>query len=573
MPSVSRCLFPLLLIASLLAACSGGLGVEPPITLPDIQDPLADTAAETSWPDPDESVTGGDTLADTDPDAAEAVADADPDANADADSDGPVDADDADAAPDVPQVITSCAGHCGVYLEDNPCHCHANCEADGNCCDGFALDCGCGSDADCNDANQCTTDQCVNGLCKQIPFQNCCNSDAECPGGNGCQISACLSGSCQLVPKDCNDGKTCTADLCDAATGGCVQKVQAGKCLIEGECRASGEADPASNGCQECNPSLAANAWSPKPGKCFIDGLCHPDGQANGGAWCATCDVKKSTSQWTLVADVCMIEGVCVAAGEPDAAGCGTCDPKVSTTEWTPVAGKCLIGGVCYAAGESDPAMPDCTVCEPTINKSAFILKSGFCQIDGQCVKSGATAPGAFGCKTCQPAKAKDIWSVNSGAACTDADACTTNTKCNSEGQCAGTAVAGCCKTDDDCAYLQAKAGDCEVATCVAATGKCELKTDPTCCTMGVCCDTSTKSLKPLGTPCSTLALSVEYQCNGSTVETRKLYPGCTGTAATKCSGETTGYGPWTPTTKVCGPGTTCVAGSPDVPPLCVTNP
>ncbi len=79
-------------------------------------------------------------------------------------------------------------------------------EDDINC----AIDCatGCTSAADCDDANECTTDACVSGVCENTAVAD----DTACSGG------ICCGGSCTAavcyVDGDCGDGEACTTDTC-----------------------------------------------------------------------------------------------------------------------------------------------------------------------------------------------------------------------------------------------------------------------------------------------------------------------------------------------------------------------
>ncbi len=69
---------------------------------------------------------------------------------------------------------------------------------------------------ECDDANPCTTDTIVSGVCQHVPVGD----------GTACSTSLCLTGqtcsggSCQGgAPIVCDDGDGCTRDSCDALTG------------------------------------------------------------------------------------------------------------------------------------------------------------------------------------------------------------------------------------------------------------------------------------------------------------------------------------------------------------------
>ncbi|MCZ6654103.1 MAG: hypothetical protein O7D91_13895 [Planctomycetota bacterium] len=100
---------------------------------------------------------------------------------------------------------------------------------------------------DCNDSNPCTTDECVDGVCRSLPvdcsdFDDLCNTascdpkgaEGNCdvltplPGGTSCddgdactENDECIKGFCMGPPIDCNDYNECTWDTCDP-TSGCV---------------------------------------------------------------------------------------------------------------------------------------------------------------------------------------------------------------------------------------------------------------------------------------------------------------------------------------------------------------
>jgi len=490
--------------------------------------------------------------------------------DADAAADGGVSAD-VDAGPP-PAPITSCEGHCGIFLEGNACHCHHGCVDEGNCCEGFEAACACRADGDCDDANDCTSDSCDDGFCKQIPLPkgSCCSADSECKGGDSCTKPKCLTGTCTLEKKDCDDKVACTTDACDAKTGACVNLLAAGKCLIADECVAAGDADPVSNGCGTCQPTKNAKAWTPLPGKCLIAGACVDDKTVAEGGTCAVCTVAKSTTAWTVASGQCFIAGKCYAKGatNPENPSCEVCDPTSSTSAWSGAAGKCAIEGTCHAAGTANPAA-SCQTCDPSKSKSAWSLKAGTCLVDGTCYASGkGTSP----CVTCDVTKSTAALTPKKATAvCDDGDPCTSGTTCDAAGECLGKAVVGCCKIEGDCAQPDPGTQPCEIGFCNVTTGTCGFKKDPACCSSGQCCDLATKTVKEKGTPCG-IKNGVEYQCSENLVEEREVFYGCNGTSATTCSSAIKGYGPWK-LKKTCNETETCTpAASTTTTPTCKPN-
>ena len=71
------------------------------------------------------------------------------------------------------------------------------------------VDCaaGCVIPGDCDDADPCTIDDCVGGVCVNDPI--------DCDDADACTVDSCSGGVCFNDPIDCNDGDACTADSCD----------------------------------------------------------------------------------------------------------------------------------------------------------------------------------------------------------------------------------------------------------------------------------------------------------------------------------------------------------------------
>ena len=92
------------------------------------------------------------------------------------------------------------------------------CCGDGTCegaedINNCAIDCGCTGPEDCDDSNECTTDDCVGGVCENTPVAD----DTPCSGGICCD-GVCDAAVCSSAA-DCNDSEACTTDTCyDADT-------------------------------------------------------------------------------------------------------------------------------------------------------------------------------------------------------------------------------------------------------------------------------------------------------------------------------------------------------------------
>ena len=157
--------------------------------------------------------------------------------------------------------------------------------ATGFVCDQTSHACACGSGTRlCDDGqcHQCCGDPdcqigqwCVNGacVCKPACSGRVCGDDgcggicgsctaASCSGTAWSASQTCVSGQCTGGGgmKICNDGRECTTDACDPATG-CSNVLQSGHCLIAGTCYAEGAAN-GTNLCQVCATTKSTADWS-----------------------------------------------------------------------------------------------------------------------------------------------------------------------------------------------------------------------------------------------------------------------------------------------------------------------
>ena len=484
-----------------------------------------------------------------------------------------VDDPDSDGVDAGPVAIASCFGHCGIFLEDNACHCHHDCQAEGNCCKDFSAICACASKSDCDDGLFCTIDNCFGGLCKQIPLpaNKCCDADAQCVGGDACNKGKCVEGTCQLVATDCDDGVACTVDVCAADSGECSHDIHPNKCLIDGLCAESDDAEPGSDGCRTCQPKTSSTAWQAKPGACFIDGSCALAGEGPKGSTgaCRVCDPAQSAEAWTLITGTCFIDEQCYKSGQdhPLNPACALCSPSKSQTAWTGKPGKCAVDGLCYDDGDPAPGQANCGTCDAAKSTSSFTITKGSCLIEGACHSQGAKADGSFGCQICDTAKDQLAWTVAKGQTCDDDDPCTVDTICLANGSCKGKPKGACCKTNGDCAGTPVE--DCQESICNTVAGACQIKAIEACCTDGVCCDKIKQTPFPASTKCSDFAIgSSQYKCEGDVASKRKLYPGCDGINSNKCSQLNPAAGEWT-VYKTCSKGQLCQLASQTSAPTC----
>ena len=97
----------------------------------------------------------------------------------------------------------------------------------------------------CDDGNLCTTDTCVAGVCSHAANTLPCDAD-----GSVCtQNDMCLNTNCVAGPlKVCDDGNVCTTDACVAATGACKFD---GPTFNGKACDADGSVCTANDACQD----------------------------------------------------------------------------------------------------------------------------------------------------------------------------------------------------------------------------------------------------------------------------------------------------------------------------------
>jgi beta propeller repeat protein len=137
------------------------------------------------------------------------------------------------------------------------------CQQDGTCAHA-AVDCndgdpctiescsptlGCGSTpADgviCDDGNECTDDDaCAQGVCQGAAIAGCCLDDADCEDADGCTVDACVAGVCDNSPLDCTIADACVVGFCDPSSGECstaaVSCDDGNPCTTDGCASASG---------------------------------------------------------------------------------------------------------------------------------------------------------------------------------------------------------------------------------------------------------------------------------------------------------------------------------------------
>ena len=203
-------------------------------------------------------------------------------------------------------------GGCGNY-----CYKDSECKDDGNVC--TATVCNVTTKqcthppvtvvTSCSDGKPCTVgDACTGGVCtptgpKACTDNNACTADLCEPNtgnclfvnqdGKGCDDNvpctvqdACVAGKCAGVKKNCDDGKTCTADSCDAKTGVCLHTPIVGcggNCAVDKDCKDDG------NVCtvEYCNANKKCDVKDAADGTTCSDGLLCTDKDVCKAGACA----------------------------------------------------------------------------------------------------------------------------------------------------------------------------------------------------------------------------------------------------------------------------------------------
>jgi len=378
----------------------------------------------------------------------------------------------------------------------------------------------------CDDGNACTTDSCnqSTGLCVNTPIT--CQQD-----GDKCsQITCDIKLGCLKQPiVVCNDGKSCTTDACNPATGTCVYTPVV--------------CPPAPNSCSTSVCDETAKQCINKPTIACT-------GQPQNLCQALTCNPTTNTCTAT-VAQTCVPQDLCSTVTCSPTAGCvqspkncndnnpcttDTCDVPTGNCVHTP-----LPGCTTCNCTSTDPCNPQ--KCGPTpgtcvtvpvvcpINKCATITPKN---INGNCVcvpTNPLVCPpvpaGQCGDNVCNPATGQ--CSVQGGRVCNDNNPCTTDTCALVNGTltCTFTAIpcagdspcsrqkcinqngVGTCVPDTSSGINCATASACVSGVCNTATGQCVYTTNPcpnlnsTTCSRNVCDPVTRKCVPTTGLNCA----------------------------------------------------------------------
>ncbi len=328
---------------------------------------------------------------------------------------------------------------------------------------------------DCDDGNACTVDDvCGEGACKGQPLQ--CEQDEE-----PCTVAVCVGGDCESTPIEegtkCDDDDICTDDdLCVAGVCTGAYCDDGNSCTIEvcnaitGDCSSVPQSDGAV--CDDGNP-------------CTGDGVCETEECTTGAP--ITCDDDGDP----CTQEVCSVVDGCFSTPAPESAACDDSNP--CTTGEICTGGSCGGGEATQCPDDGDACtleacdellgcvaakLPDDEACDDSnACTSGDVCKKGKCT--GASVECVASGP----CKSplCDPTDGCVESDLPPGTPCEDDDLCTSETTCT-DGVCGGGKLPTCPQPG----------ADCLIGFCLAETGSCTTgpAVDGTVCDDGDLCST-----------------------------------------------------------------------------------
>jgi hypothetical protein len=424
----------------------------------------------------------------------------------------------------------------GGALPPTPCSSNADCEdlnpcTAESCTRGFCLRTSLPKGTSCSDQNLCNGDEVCdgNGVCADAPdlviddgkvctndlcdpatgavshqgIEGCaCTGDADCGQGDDCTTTACVGGRCKLYKKPtgtpCDDSNACTSgDRCDT-TGRCT-----------------GTPLPVDDGnlctVDSCDPATGALIHASQPGK-----PCDDKDACTTGDACTKQDTCKGLPRDIsdgndCTEDICdPITGTVFHKGQNNCQDCqsdGDCDDNNPCTSGSCKAGKCT-----FQALSAGVACNDGNAC----------TSGDACDGSGKCIGTFAVVPDGNPCTKdgCNPQTGKAEYTPLPGESCNDGSLCTTNDKCSDSGACVGVKKSiddGDSCTDDLCDPATGNVTHVKKSGCKACSSTAECDDSNPCtkdeCTGGFC----VYSFLPSGAPCNDgNACTSSDRCNSS---------------------------------------------------------
>ncbi|MGB0716276.1 MAG: hypothetical protein ACPGXK_10380 [Phycisphaerae bacterium] len=271
-------------------------------------------------------------------------------------------------------------------------------------------DCQPGTPVNCDDGVSCTTDVCDEnaGECSNTPVDSVCDNGQFCDGAETCDpINDCQAGT----PVDCNDDVSCTVDACDEMNDTCTNSPNDRLCSDDNGCNGIEVCDPV-NDCQPGTPPNCDDGVA-----CTIDN-CDPDsGTCDNVPDDSLCDDGNSCNG----AEFCDPLNGCqpgLAVNCDDGVGCtvDSCDENTGACINTPDDSLCNNGDFCDGVETCDPVndcvannVPDCNdgndctvdVCDEVTDSCVSNPNNGLCNDNDDCTLDACTPNGCTNTNQC----------------------------------------------------------------------------------------------------------------------------------------------------------------------------
>ena len=320
-----------------------------------------------------------------------------------------------------------------------------------------------GEKKSCQDGNACTDDSCDTKTgC--VFTQN----TSPCDDGVPCSIKdLCAAGKCVGTPKLCDDSNACTADTCDKSTGDCAFKPLVGNTCTDGNactekdsCDKDGKCAGSKLNCEDGKPctddpcdvatGCGAKILTKKP--------------CDDGSVCTSSDTCDGKGACVGAAVVCDDNNPCTDDSCDAKLGCQKKNNTATCTDGDACTDKdACAGGSCKAGANTCQCKNDgeCAGKSKNLCNGALVCKANKCEVEPKNVVTCTDDKNVCTLDACTPATGKcDYTAVSDGTTC-DAD----GTKCTAGDACAkGTCVAGKKLDCDD-------SKPCTADSCDKATG------------------------------------------------------------------------------------------------------
>lgn len=304
------------------------------------------------------------------------------------------------------------AGLCGHPFNTVNCDDLNDCtEADvcaHGACEGLPVDGCCLIDEECDDADLCTDDWCVNHVCVHDFGDAACDDGDLCTDEDRCETGSCtgvpIAGCCVTNP-ECYDGNSCTDDWCENNV--CFNDPHAGPC---------DDGNPCTDG-DECVDALCAGVINPDC--CLADDECQDQND------CTLDQCVGNACAHTFNASPCDDENPCTSS---DACSNGVC-----VGQW--------LSGCCRTAEDCDDDN-GCTLDECAIDECVYSTLEGGCDDGNACTIGDTCVDGLCGGSPIEDCCLAD-------GECADGNPCTDDLCIDNE--CAGVPIAECCGSNADC--------------------------------------------------------------------------------------------------------------------------